>query len=188
MSAGLGSLCLLHLQLPVALPGRLGEIVYLFPAGMVLFKMSRQIPIGLGGPLTYVGAILFALAVNMNVDALFYASFIALILGLSYDDGFVSRVLSSRVAVFGGSISYAIYMTHEVLHKAVTELLGRLVITTPTAARVALMSVMLALVLVAWAAHVWIEVPCARRLRQIGQKRLGGGYEARYTTAGNPMG
>ena len=46
-----------------------------------------------------------------------YAAFAALIFGLSYQRGFLSRILSTKVAVIGGLASYSLYMMHGVVRQ-----------------------------------------------------------------------
>jgi peptidoglycan/LPS O-acetylase OafA/YrhL len=58
------------------------------------------------GPVTYLG---FAMA----------------ILGLSYEKGWLARLLSTRALVYGGEISFALYMVHAVVNVWAWELAHR---------------------------------------------------------------
>jgi peptidoglycan/LPS O-acetylase OafA/YrhL len=109
------ALVLITLQSLVPLgdvPGHWADIVLLFPTGACLYHIRRH----RSWPnATNVGlfVVLFVLAGYLS-RAWLYPAFAAIIFGLS-DDGWLSWLLSRRPLVYGGTISYSLYMTHAIV-------------------------------------------------------------------------
>lgn len=101
-------------------PGLCAEILFLFLAGSALYRLRILL---LDFPGTWVataGLLLFMVAVSeffSHAIGLIYLAFALLIFGLSYDGGWLSKLLSQRPVVYGGVISYSMYMTHAVVLK-----------------------------------------------------------------------
>ena len=100
--------------------GRGGDIVFLFLAGSTLYRIRclketvRAEWIQNLGFVLVLGYVVFSGALPRVI---IFAGFAALVFGLSYQRGFLSRVLSTRFVVAGGLASYSLYMTHAVVGK-----------------------------------------------------------------------
>jgi peptidoglycan/LPS O-acetylase OafA/YrhL len=104
--------------LPPLYAGRCSPILLLFPAGVALYRLSRLIKNPPAGCIQAVSLTLFLVYIYVPVMQsvlVLYASFALLIFGLSYQRGFLSRILSHRLIVFGGLASYSLYLTHNIV-------------------------------------------------------------------------
>jgi peptidoglycan/LPS O-acetylase OafA/YrhL len=96
-------------------PGRIGDIVLLFIAGSCIYCLKGLYPNIPGGILSCIGVALLALSLWSHTAMTrfgIYTSFALLVWGLAYGVGFVSSFLSMRPLVWGGEVSYSLYMTH----------------------------------------------------------------------------
>jgi peptidoglycan/LPS O-acetylase OafA/YrhL len=111
----LACLALQGFDLSDTLPGRIGDIVLLFIAGSCLCRIKRLYPNLAGGLISYAGAALLVVSLFSGVifaKFMLYISFALLVFGLSYEMGMLSALLSLRPVVWGGEVSYSLYMTH----------------------------------------------------------------------------
>jgi len=85
--------------------------------------------------------------------------FVCLIIGLSRDTSFLSRLLSNKLLVFLGEISFALYIFHVPVYELAASLLKRLAIQDPT---YCFYSFLLILVVLSACIHILIEKPVQR--------------------------
>ena len=162
------TLFLLTLQwvFPFSFPGC--EIIFLFLAGSALYRIRAMHPQSTGTLATVLGLLVVGLALSIvsSISLLFlYVGFSALILGLSYPRGVISRLLSSRLVVYGGTISYCLYMTHALVGKFYGLISHRIHPSNYWAAVAVFILLVLSLLGTAIAFHHLVEVPCNRALR-----------------------
>jgi len=92
-----------------------GGIFFLFLAGSGLYQIRcfvRNPPaeaIVMCGIFFFLAYVLFNKSLSILI---LYVSFALLIFGLSYERGFLARILSTKIIVQGGLASYSLYMTH----------------------------------------------------------------------------
>jgi peptidoglycan/LPS O-acetylase OafA/YrhL len=55
---------------------------------------------------------------NWLYDCIAYIAFALLIFGLSFERGLLARLLSTRLVVYGGLVSYSLYMTHFLVRRS----------------------------------------------------------------------
>jgi peptidoglycan/LPS O-acetylase OafA/YrhL len=101
-----------HPYVHYVLPGQTGAILCLFLAGSATYNLGRILPSGLGAKITIAGLVLCVVGLFLASESICYVSFAAIILGLYFEEGWVSRILSHRVMVYGGTISFSLYMVH----------------------------------------------------------------------------
>jgi peptidoglycan/LPS O-acetylase OafA/YrhL len=157
--------CLLPLE---RLPGKCFDILLLFLAGSALYRLRLLLRDSQGSLLVYVafGAFLAGLFLDAFPGRLFlHLSFALLLFGLSYEHGFVARFLSLRVVVYGGAISYSLYMTHALVLKVSQPIWLKLGLDGPWFGTLNFVGILGLTILGASACHHWIEVPCNRLLR-----------------------
>lgn len=147
----------------VRVPGVCLDIIFLFLAGSALYRIRQLSPCIRGEWLVNAGAAFFVSALWWQW--LFVPSFCLLIFGLSYERGLLARILSSKVAVYGGAISYSIYMTHALSHKLIAGVLTRFSFSGLTGVAV-FVGILLVALAVAAMCHHFIEVPCNKWLRR----------------------
>lgn len=145
------------------LPGRIGTIVCLFPTGCALYRLRVVLP-----HLTFANTIVFTslgtslVTLALDLPYLAYLAFAGIIFGLSYEQGLIARFLSHRAVVYGGQISFSLYMSHHVVNTWAWTLwdkigasgLGPVIVTFA------------ATLLVAALVYHWIEVPANEWLRR----------------------
>ena len=168
-----------HTFLPIQrLPGLCADIVLLFLAGSALYRLRVLSPGLPGSRVATVGLVLVAVAVVglfEHSQSLIYLGFAALIFGLSYDGGWLAPLLSRRAIVYGGLISYSLYMAHAVVlkfHAAAAQKLG---IQAPALRILASAAFVGAALLAASALYHVIEAPCNAMLRRRNPFRLAPG-------------
>jgi peptidoglycan/LPS O-acetylase OafA/YrhL len=152
---------------------RCGEICFLFPAGCGLYRIYTLVKNPPAEKIVLLGLLLFSLYVICSDELtvfILYVAFALLIFGLAYERGFLARLLSTRIVVWGGLISYSLYMTHALIIRiAVVHTLSywqRWSHQELTFMRYAVLSVMLvALIGMAAAFYYLIEVPANKKLR-----------------------
>lgn len=156
--------------LPIAqLPGMCAEVFFLFLTGSALYRLRILLPDFPGSWLVTVGLLLFAVAVSRHFEqsiSLIYLAFGLLIFGLSYENGWVSRLLSKRPVVYGGVISYSMYMTHAVVLKFTDAAFHKIGIQTQGAWITGALLFIGSALLTASACYHLIEAPCNVALRR----------------------
>jgi peptidoglycan/LPS O-acetylase OafA/YrhL len=153
------------------IPGKCGSIIFLFLTGSALYRIRVLWPAANGAMINVVGILVFALASYTKHESTFNLAFACLVLGLSYEQGWLSRLFSSRLLVFGGTISYSLYMTHEVVRIFAGETIRRL---NPQGTPTKIMAVvgLIGIALLAAAlCHRYIEVPANQWLRNLSLAR-----------------
>jgi peptidoglycan/LPS O-acetylase OafA/YrhL len=102
-------------------PGKLLSILLPFLAGSLLFAVAREYAAKMPawtGDAAFVAILGLLFFQSRIVTALLFVAFGILILGLYRETGLVNRTLSTRVLVYGGIISYSLYMTHALIETA----------------------------------------------------------------------
>ena len=160
-------LCL-HCFLPFNLPGRCMDILFLFLAGSALYRLRvlfSQRSVHWAG---YLGVIVLALGLgtaSVCSNFLIHLAFVLLILGLSYDNGILTKLFSQKLVVYGGAISYSIYMTHAVVGKFYGAIAGKLALKTEFECVFTFVLLVAALIITPIVFYHFVEVPCNRALR-----------------------
>ena len=101
-----------------------------FLAGCFLFRVSERAGNGMGWrwmvPTSVAGIVVGAVTIGSSTPygVLLAPLFGLLILGLAKGQGLFVRILSTRVVVFGGEASYALYMTHALVQGLALRLLA----------------------------------------------------------------
>lgn len=177
LSSASGLIVLIVLLLAVhpwaieALPGRIGSIACLFAAGSALYRLGVLMPAGprmsalmalSGGSITVLGCV-------TGYTSILPPAFCLTVVGLSRDCGFIGRFLASRIMVYGGTISFAIYMTHYPFMIALSEAEK---IAGVTAGPFAIAMVVAAMMGFAALAHRSIEKPANSWLRNVGRAQV----------------
>jgi peptidoglycan/LPS O-acetylase OafA/YrhL len=160
------SLLALHWFFPFPFPG--SEILLLFLAGSALYRIRAVRPESSGNTLTVLGLLVggFALSTEWSASLLLlYFAFAALILGLSYPRGAIGQLLGSRPVVYGGTISYCIYMTHALVGKFYGVVSHHISFSGYFSSLLVFAALVSAIVLTAAIFHHFVEVPCNRALR-----------------------
>jgi peptidoglycan/LPS O-acetylase OafA/YrhL len=96
-------------------PTRCGSIFFLFLAGSGLYRIRYLVKNPPAEAMVICGLLYLLSYVFFNKilsELILYIAFALLIFGLSYERGFLARILSSKIAVQGGLASYSLYMTH----------------------------------------------------------------------------
>lgn len=98
------------------IPGKSMDILFLFIAGSSIYKLRSlvaNIPNpGLLTSFTVVGLIALLYFDLSILNPLIFVFFGCLIFFLSFESGIVNAILSVKPIVYGGLISYSLYMTH----------------------------------------------------------------------------
>ena len=101
--------------------GLCGTIFFLFFAGSGLYRIRCLVANPPAEIVVICGLVLMLayIVFSQILPALMlYTAFALLIFGLSYERGFLARFLSTRMMVYGGLISYSLYMTHYLVLRA----------------------------------------------------------------------
>lgn len=145
------------------------SIIFLFLSGMVLCKLKRNITSPQNGDLFVVISILL-ICIGFNIhprgvlqDFTTYAGFAALILSLTIQDGKIFRFLSQPYLVYGGGISYAIYMIHALFQQFHYTIYGKICGLLPP--HIYLFLLLSSLVLTAILIHAGFESPINKILK-----------------------
>lgn len=156
-----------HSILPTPLlPGKTFDIVLLFLAGSSLYQLRVQLTSPRWALLAYAGLGLLAFAnIRDHAGALLYLSFALIIMGLSYE-GLMARFVSGKALVYGGTISYSLYMSHAIVQKFAAELAKRIPETYPATRLAAGLLAIAGLVAAAAALYHWVEAPGNALLRK----------------------
>lgn len=96
-----------------------------------------------------------------------FVCFSTLIFSLSFEKCIFSKILSSKLFVYGGLISYSLYMTHYLIDFIYYPIFARLHLANPTAKSLAGVSMLLFTLCLAVFFYHFIEEPSYRFLRKI---------------------
>ncbi len=164
-------LCIHGVQPFADTPTRITDIALLFMAGSALYRLrslvnlSRFASIGV---LTGIATAGTAMAISLPVSkALIYLSFGLLVLSLSYDKGLVARALRSDLVVYGGTISYSLYMTHALVQLVYWTIGGKLPHSGTVAGPVVGVCLLASTLACASLFYHWVEAPGNLKLRRI---------------------
>ncbi|MEO6002500.1 MAG: acyltransferase [Opitutus sp.] len=162
-------LLLTHSLIPQStFPGLTGSILFLFCAGCAIQRLRNLWPNAPGPILTFAGITCFLFGLTTASQIAYIFSFAVIILGLSYEQGLIARLLSTRPVVYGGVISFSLYMTHYAAFKFIGEGFKNHQPTTP-AQGYALVAASITVTLpVAAACQFLLEMPANRWLRRYG--------------------
>ena len=156
--------------LPVGqVPGMCAEIFFLFLIGSGLYRLRQLFQDSRGTWVASFGLLLFVVAVSglfPHTISVIYIAFACLIFGLSYTGGWLDKLLSRRPFVYGGLISYSLYMTHAVVLKFVNAGFHKIGIYTQGQRIAGVMVFVVAMLITASFFYHAIEVPCNRVLRR----------------------
>lgn len=150
-------------------PGKCAEIILLFLAGSALYRLRFLLQDFPGAWFANAGLLLIIVAISGVLNhstSLIYLAFALLIFGLSYEKGWLAQFLSHRTIVYGGMISYSLYMTHAVVLKfvpAISHKLHSLHLDIKIGGDFFLIA---AVVITASAFYHLVEVPCNKALRR----------------------
>lgn len=92
-----------------------GTIFFLFLAGCGLYQIRCLTKTAPAGIIVNCGLVLLIVFIvfNRNLsEFVLYSAFALLIYGLSFERGWLARILSTKWIVYGGLASYSLYMTH----------------------------------------------------------------------------
>lgn len=166
----IGILLLGHTLLPrEQVPGMCAEILLLFLTGSALYRLRLLLPHFPGTWVATTGLLLFMVSVSgvfSHSIWLIYLAFALLIFGLSYDGGWLARLLSKRPVVYGGLISYSMYMTHAVVLKCTDAAFHKLGVHSQGQRIVGAMFFVGVVLVTASAFYHLIELPCNLVLRK----------------------
>lgn len=161
------SLLALHPYVERSLPGFIGSIICLFIAGAALYRLFLVAPPMEGDYLAYVSVLALPLALYFKAPP--HAAFCGIIMGLAYQKGTIAHFLSHPLCVYGGEISFALYMTHFVVNIWTWELWKQMGASGP----LSVLSTFCASLLIAILAHEFIEKPANSYLRKKGPQWWG---------------
>ena len=168
MALTVGVILTVHTHLNYDLfPGKLGIIFLPFFAGSGLHRLRVLWPNARGALIADAGAAAFMLGCIAGDDRAFAVAFSLLILGLSYEEGWIARFFSTRWMVFGGIISYSLYMSQIVPLKFANELLKRWHPDGALQNSLVLAGLLVAMLALATALQRWVEAPANRWLRNV---------------------
>jgi peptidoglycan/LPS O-acetylase OafA/YrhL len=155
---------------PNLFPGKCGSIVFLFLAGSGLYRtycLVKNPPaeiIGICGMFLLLSYVLF----NKSLSVLIlYVAFALLIFGLSYERGFLARILSAKIAVQGGLASYSLYMTHVLILRSYLFFSWEGSPQSAFARFIIFLTLVGALTGTAFVFHHYIEEPANTKLRRL---------------------
>jgi peptidoglycan/LPS O-acetylase OafA/YrhL len=101
-----------------SLPGKLTTIICPFIIGSIAYRLRQVLPeTKNGGLITILGLVACAAALPNGAGPGLYLGFAIVIFGLSHQQGIIANALSSRALIYGGEISYSLYMSHYVVSK-----------------------------------------------------------------------
>jgi len=145
------------------MPGQIGTILCLFPAGCALYRLRVVLPnLTFANAIVWVSLVGSAVTLALNLPYLGYLAFAGIIFGLSYEQGPIARLLSTHALVYGGNISFSLYMSHHVVNTWTWTLWDKIGTTGLGPVVVTFASALLAAALV----YHCIEVPANEWLRR----------------------
>lgn len=95
-----------------------GTIFFLFLAGSGLYRIRSLVKNPPAEAMVWCGLFFLLAYVLFNrilSELVLYVAFALLVFGLSYERGFLARILSTKFMVQGGLASYSLYMTHNLV-------------------------------------------------------------------------
>jgi peptidoglycan/LPS O-acetylase OafA/YrhL len=172
LGAAIGSLLAGICWLPPDFAGRCTPILFLFPAGVALHRISRLVkdpPAELIQNAGFTLVLAYLWLPGRLPELVLYTGFGLLIFGLSYQRGVLARVLSHRFIVFGGLASYSLYMTHDVVMRSYLFFFDAVwMANQPQSIRLLLLLLLLAaLAGAAVISYCCLEEPANRGLRRV---------------------
>lgn len=151
------------------IPGQCAEIVFLFLAGSALYRLRVLHPSFAGKWCVNVGLLILGVAISSlfaHALELIYCAFGLIIFGLSYQGGWLEKFLSFRPIVYGGVISYSMYMTHAIVLKFFAAGVHKFGMETQGMRIVGAFIFIGAVLATASASYHLIEAPCNVMLRK----------------------
>jgi peptidoglycan/LPS O-acetylase OafA/YrhL len=145
------------------IPGRIGTILCLFPAGCTLYRLRVVLPnLAFASAIVWLSLVGSVVTLTLNLPYLGYLAFAGIIFGLSYEQGAIARLLSTRAVVYGGKISFSLYMSHHVVNTWTWTVWDKIGATGPVPVIVTFAAALLVAALV----YHCIEVPANEWLRR----------------------
>ena len=155
-------------------PGTCAEIIFLFLAGSGLYRLRVLLQDFPGTWCANAGLLLLVVAISalfIHSIELVYFAFALIIFGLSYDGGWLGKFLSLRPVVYGGMISYSMYMSHAVVIKFFAAAAHKIGMQTQSMQITGAFIFIGAVLISASAFYHLIEAPCNKVLRRNSQFR-----------------
>lgn len=161
----------------------LPRIIAQFTAGALACAAVRRLCIGergrraagylsvllvaaIGGGLYYFDA--NPVSGMVDSGALMGVLFMPLVVALSIGSGTLPAVLSTRPLVYGGQISFSLYMIHEPVHTIWNWVVAQYTIVMPkSVAKIVVVGLIIVAVLAAMALFHWVEEPARRWMRRM---------------------
>ena len=108
----------------------------------------------------------------VDSGALMGVLFMPLVVALSIGSGTLPAILSTRPMVYGGQISFSLYMIHEPVHTIWNWAVAQYTIVMPkSVAKIVVVGLIAVAVLAAIALFRWVEEPARRWMRRVGNTR-----------------
>jgi peptidoglycan/LPS O-acetylase OafA/YrhL len=151
------------------------------PAGRAMARSCWAVP-------ALCGAVLVCLMVLRTDVFLAGLLFPLLLVGLSAETNAIARLLSTRVAMWLGGLSYGMYLTHELLSPAVIWIHAQAAARgVPHAQTLGAAFGVTFTFVTATAAYHWIELPGRRWLRHVFEGKSVARVNAELTDHGSPV-
>ena len=161
-----------------AIPGKLSAIIFPFIAGAALYRLRKStnqfnnsgfwVWVSVCGIFLFLGSPYLSSVLKTGL----FPFFGMLIFALSYEKGIVNDFLKSRLLLYGGAISYSLYMTHHFIECLYFPVFARLHLVNPLAKSFAGILVFLGTLGLAAFFYHFIEEPSHRFLRKVKIKSL----------------
>lgn len=160
---------------------RIDMILCLFPAGCALYRLRTLLPnLAWGNAIVWLTLGTLLPALLLDLSHLIYLALAGVIFGLSYQQGIISRILSTRALVYGGQVSFALYMSHEIVLAVTRAVWVKLGITGILPLLITLLATFAGAVVV----HHLIELPANKWLRRRNPFAVKKGLQMAPATAG----
>ncbi|HEV2551874.1 MAG TPA: acyltransferase [Stellaceae bacterium] len=145
----------------------IGRGLFGFGAGAMLRYSTNRRPLPHWLPVVCVAVIVFIACVNAYEFAIFPTAALIVSLG-GTREGVVHNVLSARIFVWLGRISYSVYLVHTPILLAASQVLRRLIVLHELHIGVLTSVVLYLLILLAMAEMTWryVEMPARRAIRR----------------------
>jgi peptidoglycan/LPS O-acetylase OafA/YrhL len=153
--------------------GDCGTIYFFFLAGSALYQIHSLVKNPPAEAIVVGGLLLFVAYVLLNKwlpVCVLYAAFVLLIFGLSWERGFLSRLLSTKLVVAGGLASYSLYMTHFLVRRSYLLFFWQRVPESMLLRVLIFLVTVGALAGLALLTYHYVEVPANRLLRRFAQR------------------
>jgi peptidoglycan/LPS O-acetylase OafA/YrhL len=168
-------LVVVHSFLPLqSIPGKCMDIVCLFLAGSALFRLRVLLPGRRGHFCVTIGLVFLGLGLffaHVFSSLAIHAGFALIIFGLSYSRGVWAEILSHPWLVYGGTISYSLYMTHAVAGKFYGLISSRIHPASLASGCLCLGLLLLGILAFAMLFYHLVEAPWNLRLRRLWKDR-----------------